>query len=143
MQECNIKNMSCGGLTSRVRWFPHNPSSATQGRSLLTSWDFQTDQIPSSLHHSLSGSPAQQYSQCSKMGCHLGLPPPAGNCSRGCCPSRCGPESGTECRTPLCWRARGPLVLRRRRRRCQCRGSRRRCSDTDMEHPERTATNQR
>lgn len=64
--EFNIKNMSCGGLTSRGHWSPHDPSSATQGRSLLTSWDFQRDQTPSppsSLHRGLFGSPVPQYSQ--------------------------------------------------------------------------------
>lgn len=145
-RECNIKYMSCGGLTSRGCWSQHDPSSATQGRSLLMSWDFQRDQTlspPSSLHRSLSGSSAQWYSQCSGLGCRLGPPPPADSSSLDCCPKRCGPESGTECRTLLCWRARGPPVQRQRRRRCRCRGSRRCCSSTDTEYPGKSATSQR
>lgn len=144
--ECNIKNMSCGGLTSRGQWSQHDPSSATQGRSLLTSWDFQRDQTPSppsSVHRGLSGSPALPYSQCSGSGGRLGPPPPVGSYSRGCCPRRYGHESGTECRTPLCQRTRGPLVPRQRRRRCRCQGSRRCCSGTNMERPGRSSMSQR
>lgn len=144
-RKCNIEYMP-GGLTSKGCWSQHDPSSATQGRSLLTSWDFQRDQTlfpPSSLHRGLSGSSALRYSRCSALGCCLGPPPPVCSSSHDCCPKRCGYESGTEYRTLLCWRAPWPLVRRWRRRRCQCRGSHRCCSSTDMENPGKSAMSQR
>ena len=127
--ECNFKNMSSGGLTSRGRWSQHDPSSATQGRSLLMSGDFQRGQTPSppSPHRGPSGSPPQRCSQCSGSGCRLGPPLQAHSCSPDCCPRRCGPEFGTGCRTPLCRKDLWAQVPRQRRRRCRCRGSRRRC----------------
>lgn len=142
--EC--KTVFCGGLTSTGHWSLCNSSSATQGKSPLMSWDFQMDQTPSppfSLHCSLSWSPAVQDSPSSGLGCHLGLPLAAGSCSHGCYPRRCGPESGTECRTPLCLRVRGALALTQKRRRCRCQGSHKRCSGMDTQCPERSATSQR
>lgn len=112
-QQCSIEFIFCGTLTSRGCCSQHDPSSATQGRSPLRFEDFRRDQTrspPSSLQLLPSGSSALWIAQSSGMGSYSGPQAAAGSSSSGCCPSRSGPVSGTECRTPLHWRVRGPLV---------------------------------
>jgi len=140
--ECNLKT----SVTSRGRWSLPDPSSATQGISLPMFWDFQTDQTP--FHPSFlvcgpSGSWALLFSLESGSNSHSVPPFPADSCSQSCYPRRSGPESGTGCRTPLCWKNSGPPVVRPRRKRYQCQGSHRHCSGICTEHPGRSSTSQR